>query len=66
MYQNVIELKRCRPESICTAASKPHRRLLSSRAQTPWQSLIAAAELLVTAAIGVCVLFCLGLTISML
>ncbi len=66
MYQNVIDFNSRRPLPLCIAEPRAHRSSFSTRAREHWQTLIAAAELFVTAAIGVCVLFCIGLTLSML
>lgn len=65
MSPTVIELSRYQTEPVRTAATTRSSRA-SKRARMRFQALLSAAELLVTAAIGVCVLFCLGLTVSML
>lgn len=67
MYHKVIELSLYRPESVCTtAATRKTRASLRFRAAELRRNVLTAVELLVTAAIGVCVLFCVGLTVSML
>lgn len=67
MSQTVIELSRYQPESARAAAIARNRHTpLHVRARRLLQQLLTAVELLVTAAIGVCVLFCVGLTVSML
>lgn len=67
MYHKVIELSLYQPESVCTtAAARETRAPLRSRAAELRRNVLAAVELLVTAAIGLCVLFCVGLTVSML
>ena len=67
MYHKVIELSLYQPESVCTtAAARETRASPRFRAAELRRNVLAAVELLVTAAIGVCVLFCVGLTVSML
>ncbi len=67
MYHKVIELSLYRPESVCTtAATRKTCASLHFRAAELRRNVLTAVELLVTAAIGVCVLFCVGLTVSML
>ncbi len=60
MTQNVIELSRYQP-IVHERRDTPHRRI-----RKQLQNLLAAVELLVTAVIGICILFCMGLTVSML
>lgn len=60
MLQNVIELSRFQASTIHQEAVRLSRR--RSRAAR----VLTAIEAAVTAVIGVCILFCMGLTITML
>ena len=63
MYRNIIEISRHQQETARTA-SLLHTRRSQLRLRT--RELLTAVELFVTVAIGLCVLFCVRLTISML
>lgn len=66
MSPAVIDLSRYQSETVRRAAIARERAARHARSRKRLQQLLAAVELLVTAAIGICVLFCLGLTVSML
>ena len=59
---NVIELKDYRPAAPVRAARSARRALRRDR----WQTLAAAAEAVVTGAIGLCVIVCTLLFFTML
>lgn len=60
MLQNVIELSNYQLTSVHTEAVRASRR------QKRASRLLTAIEAAVTAVIGLCILFCMGLTITML
>lgn len=60
MLQNVIELSKYQSSAIRTEVSSTARR----RGWTV--RVLTAIEAAVTAVIGLCILFCMGLTITML
>lgn len=65
MYQNVIDFQQYRrslPKSVQTCQMRAQHRFRSAQRR---RNAIAIAEVFTTAAIGVCVLFCMVLTISM-
>lgn len=63
MYRNIIEISRHQQETARNATLLYTRR---SQLRLRTRELLTAVELFVTVAIGLCVLFCVGLTISML
>lgn len=60
MLQNVIELSNYQLSSVHNEAVRASRR------QKRASRLLTAIEAAVTAVIGLCILFCMGLTITML
>lgn len=66
MSPAIIDFTRYQPESVRAATIARERAARHTRRRSRLQQLLSAVELFVTAAIGVCVLFCLGLTVSML